>query len=100
MFKNILSKVSGGTYDRDLEPYLELVDEVAALETQMEALSDAQLADFADQFRNRLAQGETLEDILPEAFAAVREAGRRAIGLRPYDVQIIGGAALHKGEVA
>src|SRR5215212_5808282 len=76
------------------------VEAVSALEPEMESLSDAALSAKTDEFRERLGQGETLEDILPEAFAVVRETSKRTLGLRPFDVQIMGGIALHEGKIA
>ena len=100
MLKNLFGKVAGNVYERELQRYQEMVDKVAALEPEFEALDDADLAATTEGLRARLADGETLEDIMPQAFAAVREASRRTIGLRPYDVQIIGGAVLHEGKIA
>jgi len=100
MFKNIITRVAGNPYERELERYQEIVAEVAGLEARFQALSDADLAATTDHLRARLADGETLEDILPEAFAAVREASVRTIGLRHFDVQIIGGVVLHEGRIA
>ena len=74
--------------------------QVNAIEEDFEKLTDAELRAETDTFRERLKDGETLDDILPEAFAAVREASRRTIGKRHFDVQIMGGAALHQGNVA
>lgn len=77
-----------------------LADQVNALEDSFSALSDAELREETDRFKARLADGETLDDLLPEAFAAVREAAKRTLGHRPYDVQLMGGAALHLGNIA
>src|SRR3954471_106094 len=77
-----------------------LVPEINALEPEMQALSDGELAAKTDEFRKRYADGETLDDLILEAFAVVREAGVRTIGQRHYDVQLMGGAALHFGWVA
>ena len=74
--------------------------QVNALEEDFEKLTDAELRDETDVFRERLAEGETLDDLLPEAFAAVREAAKRTLGQRHFDVQIMGGAALHLGNIA
>jgi preprotein translocase subunit SecA len=100
MFKNLLTNLAGNPYERDLVRFQEIVEAVNALESQFQALSDAELAATTETLRGRLAEGDTLDDILPEAFAAVREAARRTIGLRPYDVQIIGGLVLHEGRIA
>ena len=85
---------------RALKKLEAIAAQVAALEEDFEKLSDADLRDETDVFRKRLVEGETLDDLLPEAFAAVREASRRTIGKRHFDVQIMGGAALHQGNVA
>jgi preprotein translocase subunit SecA len=100
MFKKLVSKVVGDPQDRTLRKYQKLVDAVAAFEPELEALDDAALRAKTDEFRARLDEGETLDDLMAEAFAVVREASRRTIGLRHYDVQIIGGAVLHEGIVA
>src|SRR5215207_812052 len=76
------------------------VEEVSALEPEIEKLSDGALAAKTDEFRERLRAGETLDDIMPEAFAVVREASRRTLGLRPFDVQVMGGIVLHQGKIA
>ena len=76
------------------------MDAANALAPQMEALTDDQLKAKTQEFKNRLANGETLDDILAEAFATVREAAKRVIGLRPYDVQLLGGIVLHQGKIA
>src|SRR5699024_5566600 len=77
-----------------------LVTHVNGLEEDMQALTDAELRAETDRFRERLADGAPLDSLLPEAFAAVREAAVRTIGQRPYDVQVLGGAALHMGAIA
>src|ERR687889_1070432 len=76
------------------------VEAVSALEPEMEKLSDPQLRGKTDEFRERLAGGETIDDLLPEAFAVVREVSRRTLGMRPFDVQIMGGIVLHEGKIA
>ena len=86
--------------EKELKRYTEKVQEINALEASMERLSDAELKGLTDTFRKRLADGQTLDDLLPEAFAAVREASKRTIGLRHYDVQLIGGMVLHEGRIA
>ena len=85
---------------RQIARYQKRVEKINALEPQFRALSDEALRQKKEEFQARLARGETLDDLLPEAFAAVREAGRRTIGLRHYDVQLIGGMILHEGKVA
>ncbi len=85
---------------RQIARYQKRVEQINALEPEFQALSDEALRQKKEEFQARLARGETLDDLLPEAFAAVREAGRRTIGLRHYDVQLIGGMILHEGKVA
>jgi preprotein translocase subunit SecA len=100
MFKNLLSKVVGNPVDRALQRYRTVVDQINSYETSLKPLSDERLRAKTTEFRDRLAKGETLDDLLPEAFAVVREASLRSIGLRPYDVQLIGGMVLHEGKIA
>ncbi len=100
MFKRLVNKVIGDPMDRTVKRYQWLVDEVNALEPEFEALDEAALRARTDEFKACLADGESLDDLMPEAFAVVREASKRTIGLRHYDVQIIGGAVLHEGIVA
>ncbi len=96
-----LKTVFGLGADAQLKPLKKTADSIEALEPQMAALSDAQLADKTDEFRRRhLEGGETLDQLLPEAFAVVREAARRTLGLRPFYVQLIGGIVLHQGRIA
>ena len=76
------------------------VGEITALEPQISALSDDELRAKTDEFRERLADGETLDDIMTEAFAVVREASKRVLGMRPFDVQVMGGIVLHEGDIA
>ena len=85
--------------EREIKKYLPLVEFVSAFENDVKKLSDKKLREQTEEFRKRLRNGETLEDVLPEAFATVREASRRAIGQRHFDVQIIGGIALHQGKI-
>ena len=96
---SILSKLFGGT-DKEVKKFLPVVERINALEPEFEALSDEELAGRTPLFKERLAAGEALDDILPEAFAAVREAARRQVGQRHYDVQLMGGLALHQGKIA
>ena len=100
MLKTILQKVTGDPMERTVRQYQRMVDAVNALEGEFEALTDEQLGAKTDEFKQRLAEGETLDDLMAEAFAIVREASKRTTGMRHYDVQLIGGAVLHKGEVA
>ena len=93
-------KVLGDSNERQVKRYQGMVNRVNALEEEMTALSDGELAEMTVEFRERLAEGETLDDLMPEAFVVVREAARRTIGMRHFDVQLIGGAVLHQGNVA
>ncbi|MGE5310481.1 MAG: preprotein translocase subunit SecA, partial [Nitrospirota bacterium] len=95
-----LKKIFGTKNDRELRRMAPLVDEVNALEPKMRALSDAALASSTPRLREQLERGATLEEIVPEAFAVVREASVRTLGMRPFDVQIIGGIVLHEGKIA
>ena len=96
----LFSKVFGSRSQREVKALTPLVDRIEALGDEMKALSDHELRAKTDQFKTRLAQGETLDDILPEAFAVCREADDRVLGLRPYRVQLIGGIILHQGRIA
>lgn len=100
MIANVLKKVFGTRNDRELKRIGKLVVKINEFEGSLEALSDEDLAAKTSEFKARLEQGETLTDILPEAFAVVREAGKRTLGLRHFDVQMIGGIALHEGKIA
>jgi preprotein translocase subunit SecA len=100
MIQNILAKIVGTQNERDLKKLRPIVGQVGAFEAVIKALSDEQLRAKTVEFRTRLANDETLDDILPEAFAVVREAGRRVLNMRHFDVQLIGGAVLHSGRIA
>jgi preprotein translocase subunit SecA len=100
LVNTILAKVIGTQNERDLKKLRPIVAEVNAHEPAIEPLSDTQLRDKTSEFRTRLANGETLDDLLPEAFAVVREAGRRVLNMRHFDVQLIGGVVLHRGRIA
>src|SRR5215813_9307739 len=100
MIQNILAKIVGTQNERDLKKLRPIVSQVGAFEPTIQALTDEQLRAKTAEFRTRLANGETLDDLLPEAFAVVREAGRRVLNMRHFDVQLIGGAVLHKGKIA
>ena len=100
MIQTFLAKVVGTQNERELKRLRPIVGEVNALEPGIQALSDDQLRAKTAEFRDRLAKGATLDDLLPEAFAVVREAGRRVLNMRHFDVQLIGGAVLHKGKIA
>ncbi|NDY70825.1 preprotein translocase subunit SecA [Desulfobacter hydrogenophilus] len=100
MVLNFLTKLFGSNNDRILKKIQPIIDQINEFEPQIQALSDIQIGEKTTEFKNRLAKGETLDDILPEAFALVREASVRTLGLRHYDVQLIGGIALHRGTIA
>jgi len=100
MFENILTKIFGSKNERDLKRLQPLVEHIGAFESEVEKLSDAALAGKTIEFRERLAQGADLDSLLPEAFAVVREAGKRVLGMRHFDVQLIGGMVLHQGKIA
>ena len=96
----LFSKLFGTHSEREVKALTPLVDKIEALEEEYKALSDKELRGKTDEFKARLAAGETLDDILPEAFAACREADWRVLGMRPYRVQLIGGIILHQGRIA
>ena len=96
----IIQKLFGTHSEHELKRIYPIVDKIEALRPSMQALTDEQLRAKTDEFKKRLADGETLDDILPEAFATVREAAKRAIGMEHYRVQLIGGIILHQGRIA
>ncbi len=98
--RTIASKIFGSSNERKLRGYRRRVERINALEPEFEKLSDDELKAKTDAFKARLKEGETLDDLLPEAFAAVREAARRTLGMRHFDVQLIGGMVLHEGKIA
>ena len=100
MLPKFLTQIFGSRNDRLLKSYRKVVQQINALEPALEKLDDTQLCARTDEFRQRLAQGQTLDQLLPEAFAVVREAGKRALKMRHFDVQLIGGMALHQGKIA
>ncbi|RVU44292.1 preprotein translocase subunit SecA [Rubrivivax rivuli] len=100
MFPKILTQIFGSRNERLLKTYRRLVDKINAMEPQFEKLGDAELRAKTDEFRQRVASGTSLDDILPEAFAVVREGGKRALKMRHFDVQLIGGMTLHQGKIA
>ncbi len=100
MLNQVLSRVFGTKHERDVKRMQPRVDAIGALEPELERLSDEELAAKTGEFRSRLEQGESLDDLLTEVFAVVREASRRTLGMRPYDVQLIGGIVLHEGKIA
>jgi preprotein translocase subunit SecA len=100
MLPKLLTSIFGSRNDRLLKEYRQVVQKINALEPTFEALSDAALRAKTEEFRGRIAGGETLDALLPEAFATVREGGKRALRMRHFDVQLIGGMALHAGKIA
>jgi preprotein translocase subunit SecA len=95
-----LTKIFGSKNERELKRIAPLVDQINSLEAEIRSLSDAELTGATTRFRERLDRGATLDELLPEAFAVVREASVRTLGMRPFDVQIIGGIVLHQGNIA
>ena len=100
MIQSLLKKVFGSRNDRLLKQYRGTVTRINAMEPEMQALDDAALAAKTDEFRDRFQKGATLDSLLPEAFAVCREASRRVMGMRHFDVQLIGGMVLHNGKIA
>jgi preprotein translocase subunit SecA len=100
MLRKALKLIVGDPGERDMKRYREIVDEINALEPEIHDLKDQALRAKTGELKARLSQGETVDDLLPEAFAVVREASVRAVGLHPYDVQLIGGMVLHEGKIA
>ena len=97
---NVIEKVFGTHSERELKRILPIVDKIESLRDDMMALTDEQLKDKTKEYKTRLAQGETLDDLLPEAYATVREAGRRVLNMEHFRVQLIGGIILHQGRIA
>ena len=97
---NVIEKVFGTHSERELKRILPIVDKIESLRDDMMALTDEQLKDKTKEYKARLAQGETLDDLLPEAYATVREAGRRVLNMEHFRVQLIGGIILHQGRIA
>jgi preprotein translocase subunit SecA len=100
MLHKVLTKVFGTKGERDVKAMQPTVAAINAIEPEMEAKSDEQLRAVTAELKDRLAQGATLDDVLPRAFAAAREAARRSLGMRPFDVQLMGGIVLHQGKIA
>ncbi|MDF2643082.1 MAG: secA, partial [Pseudomonas sp.] len=100
MFAPLLKKLFGSKNEREVKRMLKTVQIVNAFEEQMLALTDEQLRAKTSEFKARIAKGETLDQLLPEAFAVAREAGKRIMGMRHFDVQLIGGMTLHEGQIA
>ena len=95
-----LEKIFGSFSDKELKKIRPIADQVLALEGKYKGLSDAELQAVTPALKERLANGETVDDILPDAFAACREASDRVLGMRHFPVQVIGGIVLHRGEIA
>src|SRR5688500_10214148 len=100
MIGALAKRLFGSANDRVVKSLKKTVDAINALESELEGLSDAELRARTDRFRERLAAGETLDDLLVEAFATVREAAKRTLGQRHFDVQLMGGMVLHQGKIA
>jgi len=96
----ILKKILGDSNEKEIKKLQKIVDIINSLEPAMEKLSDDQLRNKTQEFKERLSRGETLDDLLPEAFAVVREAAKRTLNMRPFDVQMMGGIVLHQGRIA
>ncbi|MEI7817786.1 MAG: DEAD/DEAH box helicase, partial [Desulfuromonadales bacterium] len=100
MFSSLLKKFIGSKNERELKKMWPIVAKINALETSISALSDEQLTSKTCEFKERCANGESLDSLLPEAFAVCREASKRVLGMRHFDVQLIGGMVLHSGKIA
>ena len=100
MISSVLKNIFGSRNDRLLKQYRATVVAINQFESRIGKLSDEQLREKTESFRQRFAQGASLDSLLPEAFAVVREGSRRVLGMRHYDVQLIGGMALHYGKIA
>ena len=100
MFGTFAKAIFGSSNDRYVKSLDKIVKQIAAFEPTLQALSDAELSAQTGKLRGLLAEGKSLDDILPEAFATVREASHRVLGMRHFDVQMIGGIVLHRGEIA
>src|ERR1700761_4668226 len=99
MISNILTKIFGSRNERLVKQYAQVVRQISELEPAMAALSDTELKAKTAAFKERVAGGESLDAVLPEAFAVVREAGKRTLQMRHFDVQLIGGMAMHNGKI-
>ena len=100
MIQNIVKKIFGTSDEREIKRLKKIVDKINTLEPEFQALTEEQLKNKTNEFKERIKNGETLDDLLVEAFATVREASRRLTGKRHYDVQLIGGIILHNGNIA
>ena len=97
---SFFSKILGNQNEREIKKLYKIVDNIESLEPEIQALKDEELRAKTDEFKDRLNEGETLDDILPEAFAVVREASKRVLGMRHFPVQLLGGIVLHQGRIA
>ena len=100
MFTGLVRKIFGSRNERVIKHLCKIVEEINALEEQFIALKDHEFPLKTEAFRNRLNQGESLDDLLPEAFALVREAGKRTLSMRHFDMQLVGGMVLHDGKIS
>ena len=100
MIGNLIKKIVGSKNERELKRIRPIIAQVNELESQIQSLSDDQLRARTGEFKDRVEKGAPLDEIIPEAFAVVREAARRTLGERHYDVQLIGGIVLHEGKIA
>jgi len=100
MFGNVLAKVFGSRNQRVVKQLSKRIARINGLEAEIEKLSDDELKQSTEKFKKRLAEGETLDGLLEEAFAVVREVGKRQLNMRHFDVQLVGGMVLHQGKVA
>ena len=100
MLESLIKKIFGDPNEKELKNIKPIVDKINSLEPEMEQMSSANLQAKTNEFKLRLKKGETLDDILPEAFAVVREASKRVTGMRHFDVQLIGGVVLHRGKIS
>jgi len=100
MFASVLKKIIGTKNDREIKKFTVIQREINNLESSISALSDAELKAKTPYFKEKLDNGASLDSILPEAFAVVREVARRTVKMRPFDVQVIGGMVLHEGKIA
>ncbi|MDE0118378.1 MAG: preprotein translocase subunit SecA [Bdellovibrionales bacterium] len=100
MIEYVLTRIFGTQHERELKSFIPLVEKINSLESQMQALSNEQLQKKTAEFKEQIKKGRSLEDLLPESFAVCREASYRVLGLRHYDVQLIGGVVLHRGQIA
>jgi preprotein translocase subunit SecA len=100
LLNTVLTKVIGTKNERELKRIAPIISQINELEPSIERLSDDELRAKTSELRQRLGAGQTLDELLPEAFAVVREAGRRVLSMRHFDVQLIGGITLHRGMIA